>query len=237
MKISIVIPAYNEETYIKKCLLSIEQYRTPDLCQVLVVDNASTDATATIAKLFSFVTVLSEPQKGNAHARQMGLMHATGDLVAFLDADSTITENWIQIAMAEFKTDENIVALSGPCVFYDLNNRYSFLVWIYFNIIVIPFSKITNSVALLGNLVIKKDAIIKIGGFDTTIKFYGDDANIIRRLKKVGKVIFRRNFIFYTSARRLNKEGAIKTGFTYIINYCSEKFLHRQITKQYLDIR
>lgn len=236
-KISLVIPAYNEELYIKECLRSIETYRTGQLCEVIVVDNGSTDTTSLLARQFSFVTVVSEPKKGNSHARQRGLTEAKGDLVAFLDADSRITKEWIKIAVKEFVNDEKLVALSGPCVFYDLNIFQSILVWTHFNIFIIPFSKITNSVVLCGNLITRKSAIINIGGFDTNIAFYGDDTNIARRLKKVGKVIFKRKFFIHTSGRRLRKEGIIRTGFIYTINHFSEKLFHEQITKRYSDIR
>ncbi len=236
MNISIVIPAYNEELYLERCLSSVGKYRTDDILEVIVVDNCSTDRTAKIAKQFPFATVVTETQKGNSYARQKGLVSASGELVAFLDADSGISKDWVQKAINEFSRNKNTVALSGPCVFYDASGYYSVLVWIYFNIFVIPFSKITP-VASLANFVVRKDAIIKIGGFDTTIAFYGDDTNIIRRLRKIGKVYFRKNFFIYTSARRLQKEGIIKTVFIYVINHFSEKLLHKQITKNYIDVR
>lgn len=236
-KISIIIPAFNEELYIKECLLSIKKHQTDNLCEVIVVDNGSTDATSRIAQQFPFVTIISEPKKGASHARQKGLMHARGDLVAFLDADSQISKGWIQTAIDEFYNNKNLVALSGPCVYYDLENWYSVFISIYFNILLTPLSKITNSVVLGGNLVVKKDAIINIGGFDTTIAFYGDDTNIARRLQKVGGVAFKRKFFIYTSARRLKRGGIIKTGFIYALNFFSEKFFHTQVTKKYLDIR
>lgn len=237
MKISIVIPAYNEERYIKDCLSSIEKNLVKDICEVIVVDNGSTDYTSRITQQFPFVTVLYEPRKGNSRARQKGLLSAKGDLVAFIDADTHITKDWTQIAFSEFTHNKNLVALSGPGIFYDLNGWYSIFISIYFNILLVPLSKITHSVALCGNLVVRKDAIISIGGFDTTIEFYGDDTNIIRRLKEVGQVVFKTKFLVYTSARRLKREGIIKTGFTYALNFFSEKFFHTQITKKYLDIR
>jgi len=236
MKISLVIPAYNEELYIKKCLSSIKRHQIDDICEVIVVDNGSCDTTSKIAEQFPFVTIISEPQKGASYARQKGLMHAKGDLVAFIDADTVITPGWIEKAINEFVTHKNLVALSGP-VSYDLNIWYSSLIDAYFDILVVPFSKITGSLVLCGNFVVRKDAIIDIGGFDTKIAFYGDDTNIARRLKKVGKVTFKRNFFIYTSGRRLKKEGITKTGFIYAINYFSEKFFHKQVTKKYRDIR
>ena len=236
MKISLVIPAYNEELYIKKCLLSIQKNKIDAICEVIVVDNGSVDTTSKIAEQFPFVTIISEPKKGASNARQKGLMHAKGDLIAFIDADTVITKGWMQKAVNEFAVHKNLVALSGP-VSYDLNVWYSSLIDAYFDILVLPLSKITGSLVLCGNLVVRKNAIIDIGGFDTKIAFYGDDTNIARRLQKVGKVVFKRNFFIYTSGRRLKKEGITKTGFTYAVNYFSERFFHKQITKKYQDIR
>lgn len=236
MKISIVIPAYNEELYIEKCLASIKKHYIDNICEVIVVDNGSRDTTPKIVRQFPFATIISEPKKGASHARQKGLIHAKGDLIAFIDADTVMNAGWIQKAINEFQNDKNLVALSGP-VTYDLNSWYSSFIDAYFDILVLPLSKITGSVILCGNFVVRKDAIINIGGFDTSIKFYGDDTNIARRLQKVGRVAFKSNFMINTSARRLKKEGITKTGFTYAINFFSEKFFHKQITKEYEDVR
>jgi len=237
MKISLVIPAYNEELYIKKCLQSIKKCQSDYICEVIVVDNGSCDTTSKIAEQFPFVTIISEPKKGASNARQKGLMHAKGDLIAFIDADTIITSGWIEKAIEEFTDHKNLVALSGPVSYDDLNSWYSSFIDTYFDIFVLPLSKITGSLILCGNFVVRKDAIISIGGFDTKIAFYGDDTNIARRLKKVGKVAFKRNFFIYTSGRRLKKEGITKTGFIYAINYFSEKIFHKQVTKKYRDIR
>ncbi len=236
MKISVIIPAYNEALYIGKCLSSIEKNRSESICEVIVVDNGSDDRTSKIVAQFPFVTIISEPKKGASYARQKGLLHATGDLIAFVDADTMITPDWAQKAINEFTTNKNLVALSGP-VMYDLSSWHSLLVETYFNICVMPLSKVTGSLILCGNFVVKKDAIMQIGGFDTTIAFYGDDTNIARRLRKVGKVAFKKKFLISTSARRLKEEGIMKTGFKYAINYFSEQLLHKPITKKYTDVR
>lgn len=75
MKLSIVIPAHNEEGYISNCLDSLNRYIVgdPKLLEIIVVDNASTDKTAEIANKFSGVRVVSEPRKGANYARQKGL--------------------------------------------------------------------------------------------------------------------------------------------------------------------
>ncbi len=87
------------------------------------------------------------------------------------------------------------------------------------------------------NLAVRKDALQKIGGIDTTVEFYGDDTNLTRRLAKVGKVSFNYHAYLYASGRRFNSEGLIKTAWRYALNYFSEVFLHKPVTKGYTKIQ
>jgi ATP-dependent Clp protease ATP-binding subunit ClpA len=87
-----------------------------------------------------------------------------------------------------------------------------------------------------GNVMLRRDALKSIGGIDTSIAFYGDDTNLGRRLSKVGRVRFCTRFVCYTSGRRLT-HGFLSTSLKYILNYLSEAFLHRPVTKRYDDIR
>ena len=75
MKLSFVIPAYNEENYVGNCISSIqnELERSSREAEIIVIDNASTDKTAEAAKKHKNVRVINEPIKGLVHARQRGL--------------------------------------------------------------------------------------------------------------------------------------------------------------------
>jgi methionyl-tRNA synthetase len=79
--------------------------------------------------------------------------------------------------------------------------------------------------------------VVKIGGFDTSIAFYGEDTNIARRLHAAGKVKFSQRFRIFTSARRLESEGLFKIATVYAANFFSEAILHKPVTKEYIDIR
>ena len=236
MKISIIIPAYNEELYIGECLKNIEKCLSSDVYEVIVVDNASTDKTAQIARSFSFVKLLTESKKGNSNARKLGADFAQGDFLAFIDADTRMPKDWIEKAKKEFE-NKNIIALSGPYIYYGLSFFNFMQTWIFWNIFTVLMYYISGSMVVFGNFIVKKEALKKIGGIDTSIAFYGDDANLARRLQKVGKVLFRRKFVMPSSGRRLNKEGIIKSGFTYALNFFSEKLFHTQATKEYTDVR
>lgn len=237
MKISLVIPAYNEEKYIKGCLESVQKNGN-GLFEVIVVSNASTDATAEIAHSFSFVRVVDEAQKGLPIARQRGFDESKGDIVAFIDADARIPSGWFEKIKSRFEKDPHLVCLSGPYVYYDSSQLSKILVWIYWIFLGFPTYWFTGYMAIAGNLAVRRDAFVKIGGFDMNITFYGDDTDISRRLHAIGHTTFAYDFIMFSSARRLKGEGIFKTAFRYIINYISIVVRHKPATNnEYKDIR
>jgi len=100
MRISFVVPAYNEETYLPDCLDSILA-QTRDLpagsVEIIVVNNASTDRTREVALSYPGVQVVDEPRKGLTHARQAGFAASTGELIANVDSDSRLTPGWVDV--------------------------------------------------------------------------------------------------------------------------------------------
>lgn len=88
--LSIVVPAYNEERYIKQLLERIFAVPTEEIGfdkEVIVVDDGSTDATAEIAKHFASVKLIQQKNAGKGNAVRAGIRHATGDFILVQDAD------------------------------------------------------------------------------------------------------------------------------------------------------
>jgi glycosyltransferase involved in cell wall biosynthesis len=237
MKISIIVPAYNEEKYIGDCLQSITEARTDDITEVIVIDNASTDNTAAIAKTFRGVRVVHEPQKGLTKARQRGLLEAKGDFVAYLDADTRMPPAWPFIVVKEFSRKPDMVCLSGPFHYYDLPALQKIFAETLWALTAPPTYWLTGFMVLGANFIAKREALQKIGGFDTTISFYGEDTDIAWRLSKMGKVKFSMKFFIIGSGRRLLEEGLVRTFWRYAVNYRSMAFQHKPTTTQYKDIR
>lgn len=237
MKISLIIPAHNEEKYIGECLRSILENTSVDVFEIIVVDNASTDKTVEIARKFSKVRVVFEPNKGLTHARQRGLNESRGDLIAYIDADVRISKRWFEILIEEFSASSDLVCLSGPCEYFDIPKWKNAIVKFYWSVLALPSYAFMGYMIIGGNFIAKKSALIKIGGFDTEISFYGEDTNIARRLSKVGKVKFLPKFFVYTSGRRFISEGFLTTGIKYVANYLSEVIIKKPITRDYKDIR
>lgn len=119
MKISIVIPAYNEEERIKDCLDSLmKQTRIPD--EIIVVDNNSTDQTGKIARKYKGVKVVLEKEQGIIPARNTGFDSASGDIIARCDADTILPSNFAENIVKDFETNSEAVGVSMPVTFYDM---------------------------------------------------------------------------------------------------------------------
>ncbi len=244
MKISIIIPAYNEEKLLPRCLRSIFDAKLPENYEVIVVNNASTDRTEEIAKSFAGVKVVREPNKGLTKARQAGFLSSTGDILVYFDADTIIPSNWFQIALAKFKKDPKLVGVSGPYHYEAISQWARLLEWIYNNIamnvgeFIWKYILRQGGILLLGgNFAVKKEVLEMIGGFDTGIEFYGEDTNLTRRIAKVGRIDFTNALFVYSSPRRFKEEGGVKTATKYVANFFGEWIFKKPVHKVHEDIR
>jgi len=128
MRVSVVIPSYNEEKYLRQCLKSLtEQIEKAD--EIIVVDNNSTDKTSEIAKQFG-AKVIKEKKQGMIFARNRGFDEAKYEIIARCDADTILPKDWIKKIKINFR--KNINALSGPVVFYDLPFHFKLSAKLYF---------------------------------------------------------------------------------------------------------
>lgn len=239
-----MIPAYNEEKRLPEHLDSLarELARGTYDAEVIVVNNASTDRTGEIARSYPWVTVVDEPRKGMVRARQAGFAASTGDLIANLDADTIVPPGWLERVLREFESDPRLAALSGPYIYYDLSLAHRVLtrVWYYIGYLSHLVNQYVFRVGAMvqgGNFVLRRTALEQIGGFDTSIEFYGEDTDIARRMSKVGKVKWSFKLPMYTTGRRLKQEGTLRTAYHYATNYVYTLLHGKPLTVEYTDIR
>lgn len=115
-RVSVVIPAHNDAPLLEQCLAALAaQTRPAD--EVIVVDNASTDATAAVARNAG-ARLLSEPVRGIMRATALGFDAATGDVIARVDADSRPPADWIERVLG-LLDDSGASVVTGPGIFYD----------------------------------------------------------------------------------------------------------------------
>ena len=244
MRLSFVVPAYNEEAGLGRCLRAIIDQVAQSGCdaQIIVVNNASTDATAEIATSFAGVTLVNEPQKGLYHARRAGLAIADGTLIANIDADTLITEGWIRHVLEEFQEKPGLVALSGPYVYYDVSPMLRLWVNVFYRggYLLYMLNRFVFKVGSMlqgGNFVVRRQALETIGGYNEQFEFYGEDTDLARRLSAVGDVKFTFRLPALSSGRRLISEGPLKIGLRYAMNFVWATFFHKPFTDTWVDIR
>lgn len=198
MRLSVVIPAHNEETYLPSALEALaRQTFPPD--EVIVVDNASTDRTAQVAEAFG-ARVVHCGRKGVAFARQAGLLAARGEWVAMTDADSLPTPTWLERLMAR---REGAVALYGPLRFYGVSPlEAAFSEWGYRAFL--RLMDLLRRPNLAGaNMMVLREAALEVGGFPAVEA--REDVLLGYALARLGPVRYVPDALVLTSARRLKR--------------------------------
>ncbi len=237
MEISLIIPAHNEEMWIGPCLEAAIKNGKGKFKEILVVDNASTDKTAEVARRYPGVKVITEMRKGTGHARQTGAEQASGEILAYVDADTQIPEGWVEKIERTFR-DPKVSFLSGAYRYHrHENGRYPAwlldLIWWTTP----PVYWVVGYIGNAGNCAMRADALKKVGGHDRSLAFYGDDTDLAQRLHKVGKTPWSMFFNNYSSSRRFDQVGLVKMCFQYMINYWWPVLFRRPFSPGHHDIK
>jgi glycosyltransferase involved in cell wall biosynthesis len=220
MRVSIVIPAHNEESSVAGSIRAALAQNYPDF-EVIVVNNASTDRTAEVAGQFP-VKLVHEPRKGLLWARECGRQNASGEIIANMDADCLPKPTWLRTG-AGFFQDARVAAATGPYDYYDSGTLFrhgSLLLqktayWLVSRFFQCPGIRV-GAILIGGNNFIRAAALRQAGGYNTAILFYGEDTDTAKRIAARGRVVFSNRLIMKTSARRFKAEGTSRLAARYI---------------------
>ncbi len=184
MKISIIIPLYNEEKLIASTLQSIMRAKNnfekdpENNLEVVIVDNNSTDKSVDICKKFN-VKIVTEEIHNIAKVRNTGANHATGDVICFLDADSKVSTNIFTLIKERMSSEKYIGG--GTKFKLDKNN-------LFFKLIYVASTVFTRVSGLSGVLIyVKKEDFTEIGGFNENY-YAAEDIDFVLKMKNLGKV-------------------------------------------------
>ena len=119
MKVSVVVPAYNEQELLPACLEALlSQSHAPD--EIIVVDNNSADQTTEVARAYG-VTVINEARQGIMPAVYSGMTTSKGDIIARCDADSIVPSDWVERIVEILQARPDAAGVTGPGRFYGTN--------------------------------------------------------------------------------------------------------------------
>ena len=119
-RVSIVIPCYNQARFLRESIASVRLQTYPD-CEIIVVDDGSTDEPANVAAGFEDVACLRQANRGLAAARNAGLAAITGGYVVFLDADDRLLPAAIACGVACLDANPECAFAYGDVTLIDTN--------------------------------------------------------------------------------------------------------------------
>ena len=231
--ISVVIPAYNEETEIGKCLDSICKQDLPkNKFEVIVVDNASTDATAQIIKKYP-VKYVYEPRRSVVLARQAGVNQTKGEIIVSADADTLYPKTWLSRIKANFEAKTDLVAIVGWIYYRETPPWFNILNGLSqeTNLFISKHAK-KFPLAFAANMAFKKEALLEIGGYPAHLPELGDQQYILKKFLALGKVIVDHKVYCFTSQRQFRSAGNnifIYNGWHRLIGYSLNLLLNKEL--------
>jgi glycosyltransferase involved in cell wall biosynthesis len=180
-KASVVVCSYNGAATLEECLRSLLALDYPDF-EVILVDDGSTDETPAIARQLPAVRYIGQENRGLSAARNTGLLAATGDVVAYTDADCVAERTWLQYLVSTM-CDQGLAAAGGPNVPPRSDG------WVAQCVAASPGGP---SHVMLDdrraehvpgcNMAFDRRRLIELGGFDEQFRVAGDDVDVCWRL-------------------------------------------------------
>jgi len=204
-KISVIIPAYNEEAVIAQSIKSLLNQSYPNK-EIIIVDDGSKDKTYKIANQFTIypeVKVLTKPNEGKAKAINYGINHSSGELIMVVDADSKLEKNAMQL-MANYFNDPQIAAVAGSVYVANQVNLWTKLQALEY---IEGLNMVRNGQALLKlvNIIpgpigmFRKNALYEVGLYDNDT--FAEDCDVTLKLITKGyKIDFESEAVAYTEA-------------------------------------
>lgn len=222
MKFSFIIPAKNEEEYIEDCIKSVKNQKGN--YEIIVVDSGS-DRTGQIARKMG-AKVLREERKGPGIARNTGAKKAKGDVFVFMDADVRIGKDFLGKIEKHFARS----IAGGICHMsaYDPKGGMEKIAYRIPNLIARLLLGMGFSITHGSLFVYKRDIFEKAGMFNPEM-MTNEDHDMAKRASRFGRFVFFGDVRIQTSARRVNRMGAIGAIKTYMkstVFFLKGKYLH-----------
>ncbi len=183
--VSVVVCAYNAADTLEDNLASLEKLTYPR-CEIILVNDGSRDRTSEIGHAHPRVKVIDIPNGGLSAARNVGLAHATGEIVAYTDADTRVDRDWLTFLVQPFLTSDvvgsggpNVVPADDPPIAQCIARAPGGPTHVLLD------DRIAEHVPGC-NMAFRRDALLAIGGFNPIYLRAGDDVDVCWRLQARG---------------------------------------------------
>ncbi len=219
-RISVVIPTYNEERYVERCLKSLVN-QTLDRAEfeLIVVDGGSTDRTVEVADKYADI-VMQQKSKGVGGARNDGVDVASAELIATTDADIILPGDWLARICVNLAR-EGVVVTYGPIKPVEGKFKYLFLIGL-FNEVMHLFAILRVFYFTIGsNTAFRRCTFLQVGGYSDMPA--GDDFGIALKLKRKGRIFYDPYLYVWFSMRRMEKFGILRALYIWILNIVAAK--------------
>jgi O-antigen biosynthesis protein len=185
-RVSVVVAAYNAGRTLGACLESLTRLKYPEH-ELILVDDGSTDATAKIASAYPAVRMIRHPRNfGLSEARNSGIRAATGEIVAFTDADCRVDPDWLHYLVSDLQGSE-FTGIGGPNLLPPEDSAVANAVMVSPGGPIHVMLTDRQAEHIPGcNMAFYKDALEEIGMFDPVFRSAGDDVDICWRLQQAG---------------------------------------------------
>jgi len=226
--ISVIVPTWNEEGYLAKCLSSLRnQSLLKRRYEIIVVDGGSTDQTLEIARTFAD-KVLVEPGKPVGAARNAGANVAEGAILAFIDADTMASQAWLEGIIQSLRINPSAVGVTGPTIPYG-GSSFDELMYRLANGLERFSFKLGFPHVAGFNSAYRKEAFWEAGGFDVNREL-SEDVLLSLRIRHQGQILFSHDMVAYTSLRRINEYGYPYLTTYYMINVIMMLLFERNLS-------
>jgi len=229
-RVSVVVCAYNAADTLEDNLQSLERLTYPDY-EIVLVNDGSRDATAEIARRHPRVRIVDTPNQGLSAARNIGLAEASGEIVAYTDADTRVDPDWLTFLIQPFLTSDvvgsggpNVVPADDPPIAQCIARAPGGPTHVLLD------DRIAEHVPGC-NMAFRRDALLAIGGFNPIYLRAGDDVDVCWRLQARGwKIGFASSALVWHHHRASVKaywrqQVGYGEGETWLMAHHPEKFL------------
>jgi len=214
--VSVIIPALNEEKYLLRCLKSLVSQPGKETFEVIVVDGGSEDGTVQVARQYADKVVV-QPVRPVGAARNVGVKHARGNILAFIDADTMVCKSWLEQLRRGFYSEPSIVGMTGPTLPYEGTKLDGLVYQIATGYCQRLSFKLGIPHVAGFNCAYRRETFLNTGGFDENRQL-SEDVILSLRMRHHGKFLFNSGMIAYTSLRRIRKYGYPYLTTYYMIN-------------------